>query len=73
MHKSESVLENETHKSLWDFEIQTGHHISAKRSDLVLINKKKKKKKRTYHLVDFAVSADHGVWILQESCKSCGT
>ena len=27
----ESVLENERHKVLWDFEIQTGHLISARR------------------------------------------
>ena len=42
----ESVQENETHKLLWDFEIQTDHLISAKRSDLVIANKKKKKKKK---------------------------
>ena len=29
MHKPESVLENETHKILWDFQIQTDHPISA--------------------------------------------
>ena len=37
----ESVLENETHKILWDFDIQTDHQISARRPDLVIINKKK--------------------------------
>ena len=57
MHKPESVLENETHKILWDFEIQTDHLIPARRPDLVLINKKK----RTCHIVDFAVPADHRV------------
>ena len=57
MHKPESVLENETHKILWDFEIQTDHLITARRPDLVLINKKK----RTCHFVDFAVPADHRV------------
>ena len=57
MHKPESVLENETHKILWDFEIQTDHLITARRPDLVLINKKK----RTCHIVDFAVPADHRV------------
>ena len=56
-HKPESVLENETHKILWDFEIQTDHLITARRPDLVLINKKK----RTCHIVDFAVPADHRV------------
>ena len=56
-HKPESVLENETHKILWDFEIQTDHLITARRPDLVLINKKK----RTCQIVDFAVPADHRV------------
>ena len=42
----ESVLENVTHKILWDFEIQTDHLISARRPNLVIINKKKKKKKK---------------------------
>ena len=31
MHKSESVQENETHKILWSFEIQTDHFILARR------------------------------------------
>ena len=43
MHNLESVLENETHKVLWNFEIQTEHLISAWQPDFV---KKKKKKKR---------------------------
>ena len=41
MHKLESVLENEAHKILLDFEIQTDHLISARRPEPVLINKKK--------------------------------
>ena len=41
MHKPESVLENETHKILWDFKIQTDHTIQVKRSDLVFTNKRK--------------------------------
>ena len=40
MHKLESILENETHKILWDFEIQTDHQIPAGRPDLVLTRKK---------------------------------
>ena len=63
MHNPESVLENETHKLLWDFEIQTDQLISDRRSDLVIVNKKKKKKKkkkkRTCRVVDLALSADH--------------
>ena len=30
MYKPESVLENEMHKLLWDFEIQMDHLISAR-------------------------------------------
>ena len=40
MHKPESILENETHNILWDFEIKTDHPIPARRPHLVLINKK---------------------------------
>ena len=46
MHNPESILENEMHKILWDFEIQTDHLISARRSDQVIVKKKKKKKKK---------------------------
>ena len=42
MHNPESVLENETHKFLWDFEIQTDHLISVRRPDVIIINKKKR-------------------------------
>ena len=55
MHKPESVLENETHKIHWDFEIQTDHPIQASWPDLALINKRK----RTCHLADFAVLTDY--------------
>ena len=40
MHKTKSVLENETHKILWDFEIKMDHPILARRLDLILITKK---------------------------------
>ena len=33
MHNTEPVLENETHKILWDFEILRDHSISARRPD----------------------------------------
>ena len=36
------VLENDTHKPLWDFDIQTDHLISARRPDLIILKKKKK-------------------------------
>ena len=41
MHNPTSVLENDTHKHLWDFDIHTDHLISARRPDLMIINKKK--------------------------------
>ena len=45
MYKLESVLENDKHKLLWDFNIQTDHLISTRRPDLIIITKKKTKKK----------------------------
>ena len=36
-------MENETHKFLLDFDIQTDPPISARRPDLAIINKKKKR------------------------------
>ena len=39
MHNPESVQENETHKLLWYFNIQTDHQISARRPDLMIINR----------------------------------
>ena len=70
MHNLTPVPENDAHKLLWDFDIQTDPLISARRPDLIIINKKKKekKKKRTYKIVDFPIPADH--WVkLKESEK----
>ena len=33
MHNPASLLENETHEILWDFQIQMDHLISARRPD----------------------------------------
>ena len=41
MHNLESILENETLKILWDFEIQTDHLILARRPHLAIVNRKK--------------------------------
>ena len=41
MHNPAFVQENDTHKLLWDFGIQTDHLILARRPDLIIINKKK--------------------------------
>ena len=46
MHNPAAVMENDTNKLLWVFDIQTDHLISARQPDLIIINKEKKKKKR---------------------------
>ena len=43
MHNPASVLENDTHKLVWGFDIHTDHMISARRPDLIIINNKKKR------------------------------
>ena len=78
MHNPAPVLENETPKLLWDVNIQTDHLISARKPDLIIINKK------NYKIVDFAVSADHRIELkefekkddyldLARELKNCGT
>ncbi len=57
MHNPAPVLENDTHKLLWDFDINTDQLILARRPDLIIIHKKK----RTCKTVDFAVPADLGI------------
>ena len=42
MHKLEFVQENETHKNIWDSEIQTDRRILSRRLNLDLSNKKKR-------------------------------
>ena len=63
MHNPAPILENNTHKLLWDFDTHTDHLISARRPDLRIINKKK----RTFKIVNFAVPADHRIKL-----KECG-
>ena len=58
MHYPAPVLENDTHKLQWDFDIHTDHLISAKRPDLIIINNKKK---RICKIAHFAVPADHRI------------
>ena len=64
MHNSASLLENETHKLPWDFEIQTDHLISARRSELII-----SKKKRTCQIGNFAAPADHRVKLKESEKK----
>ena len=73
MHNPTSVLENDTHKLLWVFDIQTHHLILVRRPELIIINnnkkKKKKRKKRIYIIVDLAVPADHRVKLKESENK----
>ena len=57
MHNPAPVLENATHKPLWNFNIRTDHLIPARRPELIIINKKE----RTCKIVDSAVPADHRI------------
>ena len=52
--ESESVLESEDYKILWDFSIQTDHVIETRRPGLVVVDKKR----RTCKIIDFAVPGD---------------
>ena len=61
MHNLAPVLENDTHKLQWDFDIQTNQLISARRPDLIIIHKKRINKKKTCTIADFAVPADHRI------------
>ena len=55
IHNPAAVLENDLHKLLWDFNIQTDHLIPARRPDLIIINKRK----RICKIVDFDVTGEH--------------
>ena len=83
MHNPAPVLENDAHKPLWDFNIQTDHLIPARRPDLIIINNNKKKK-TICKIVNFAVKLDHRINLkecekkdkyldLARELKSCGT
>ena len=53
MHNPTPVQENDTHKLQWDFDIQTDHLISARRPDLIIINKKNKSVKLSTYVSRF--------------------
>ena len=62
MHNPASVLKNNTHKLLWDFDTQTDHLISDRRPNLIIINKKRE-------LAKFAVPADQGIKLKESEEK----
>ena len=53
-HDPEAVVENDKFKILWDFTIQTDHIISARRPDIVVIDKQEKK----CQIIDVAIPVD---------------
>ena len=57
----ESVVENEKHKLLWDFEILTDHLFSDRRPDVVIVNNNNNNKNSTSRIVVYADPADHRV------------
>ena len=79
MYNPTLVLENNTHKLPWDFDIHTDHLILARRLDLIIYNEK-----RTSKIVDIAVPADYMIKLkksekkdkyqdLARELKNCGT
>ena len=62
MYNLESVLENETHKILWDLDIQTDNLISNGPSDQIIVNKIQ----RICQIVDFTVLADNRAKLKEE-------
>ena len=67
LHNPATVLENDTHKILWDVDIQTDHPISTRAQHLIVINNKNKNK--TCKIVDFAVPDDHGIKLKESEKK----
>ena len=69
MHNPASVLENDTYKLLWDFDIQTDHLNPDRRPDLIIINNKNNNKKRTCKIVHLVVPADHRIKLKETENK----
>ena len=69
MHNPAPVLENDTHKLLWDFDIHTNHLILARIPDLIVINNNNNKKERIWNLIDYAVLADHRIKLKESEKK----
>ena len=65
MHNTALVLEKDTHKLLWDFNVQTDQLIPVRRPDLIII----KEKKRICKIVDFAVPTDNRINLKEREKK----
>ena len=62
MHNPAPVIENDTHRLLWDFNIHSDQLISTRRPDLIIINNNNNNNnKQNLQNVDFAVPADHRI------------
>ena len=66
MHHPASVLENDTHNLLSNFDKWTDHLISARKLDFIIISKKKK---TTCKSVNFAVPVDHRIKLKESEKK----
>ena len=66
MHNLAAVLENDTHKRLWNFHIRTDHLISARRPDLIVIKKKKREIEKFWSLL---VLVDHRIKLKESEKK----
>ena len=56
IHNPASVLENDTQKLLWDFDMQTDILISVRRPDLIM---------------DFGIPADHRIKLKENEKRDC--
>ena len=61
MQNQAPVLENNTHKLLWDFDIQTDHPNLSQKTRPSNNQKRKTKRRRICKIFDFAVPADHRI------------
>ena len=53
-HQSEAVIEHDSCKTLWEFTVQTDRFITARRPDMILIDKKH----HECQIIDFAIPYD---------------
>ena len=62
LHQPEAVTETDEVKILWDFEIRTDRIITARRPDIVVIDKTDK----TATIIDVAVPNDHNIRVKEQ-------
>ena len=53
-HQPEAIIDNESCKILWDFTVQTDHFITAKKPEMIFIDKKH----HACQIIDFAIPYD---------------